>query len=102
MLDLHVIAVSRYKQLIPRSLVRAQHGPLPESRIPLRRDVLVAPDRHRFEAGVCTEPAEKATDVVAHGLGAEMQLRGDLLGGPSALQKVEDLRLSWRRAGMRR
>ena len=53
-------------------------------------------DRDRFQARVRPDRAEQGPDVVAHRLGAQLQLVGDLARRSPALEQLEDLRLTRR------
>jgi hypothetical protein len=62
--------------------------------------MLVSLDRDRFQAGVGVERPEDVPDVVAHCLGAEVALGGDLLSRSATLQSgstsvCRGVRLGW-------
>ena len=60
-------------------------------------------DRERLDPGVGIERAEHPPHVVAHGVGAQVELFRDLRGGAPACQQVQDLVLARRqvRVGVR-
>src|SRR5215471_6618337 len=51
-------------------------------------------DRDGLESRVGADRAHQVADVVAHRFNAELELVGDLLRRATALEKLEDLRLS--------
>ena len=58
-------------------------------------------DRERLDPRVRTERAQHPPDVVAHGVDAEVELRGDLRGGVAVREQVEDLVLARREVRVR-
>ena len=63
--------------------------------------MLAAGDGDRLEAGVDVERPEHRADVVAHGLDAEVELLGDLLGRATVFEEPQHLRLARRQVRVR-
>ena len=51
-------------------------------------------DRDGLESRVGSDRAKQVADVIAHGLGTELELVGDLPRRAAALEELEDLRLT--------
>ena len=58
-------------------------------------------DRERFDPRVRTQGAQHPPDVVADGVDAEVELRGDLRGGVTVREQVQDLVLARREVRVR-
>ena len=63
--------------------------------------MLAPSDCNRFEACVDVERPQHGVDVVADGLGAELELGRDLFGGAAVLEQAQHLALAWRQLWVR-
>ena len=64
------------------------------SRVSSKQVTIVRRD-HRFEARVHAEAAQNRTYVIADGVDRNDELVGNLLGGTTACEHLENLRLTW-------